>query len=85
MTDTAEVSGDRQRPGLVDPEPADQLLARAETTGAAAASRAVRPPGEAAGQEAWGRMLRVPRSWMVRDELPTSTVTRPAGVTQRSA
>ena len=44
MTDTAEVSGDRQRPGLVDPEPADQLLARAETTGAAAAS----PGGETA-------------------------------------
>ena len=31
MTDTAEVSGDRQRPGFVDPELADQLLATAET------------------------------------------------------
>ena len=84
MTDTAGVSGDRQRPGLVDPELADQLLARAETAGAAAASPG-RGPGEAAGQEVCARMLRVPRSWMVRDELPTSTVTRPAGVTQRSA
>ena len=44
MTDTAGVSGDRQRPGLVDPELADQLLAGAETTGAAAAS----PGGETA-------------------------------------
>jgi putative transposase len=37
MTDTAPVSGDRQRPerrpGLVDPDLADQLLARAEAQG----------------------------------------------------
>jgi hypothetical protein len=37
MTDTAQVSRDRQRPqcrsGLVDPELADQLLAKAEAQG----------------------------------------------------
>jgi hypothetical protein len=39
----------------------------------------------AAGQEVCGRIVSVPRNWMLRDELPTSTATRPAGVTQWSA
>ena len=65
------------RPGLT--------WARTMTTGAAPPVPGVRPPGTGAGQEARRRIVRVPRSWMLREELPTSTLTRPAGVTQLSA